>query len=144
MIEIEKPELSVWTKTGRSLRRFGSSPWNGVADNAGNALRRILLSSSWRRGGRKIEGVLHEFSYIPHVLEDTPDIILNLKKLRMKIHSQEPQILIIDAQGEGESGRRHQTPAAWRSNPDLLIATLEEERLYRITASVGRLRQRAQ
>ena len=49
----------------------------------------------------KIEGVLHEFSTIPGVVEDVTDIILNLKGLALKMDAEEPQILRIEAQGEG-------------------------------------------
>ncbi len=91
---------------------------------------------------QQIEGVLHEFSTIPHVREETPEILLNLKELRMKIHSQEPQVLIVDAQGEGEvrAGDIKAPAEVEILNPELVIATLEEGgKLYmEITAQVGR------
>ncbi len=146
MIEIEKPKIERIDKDGDD--RYGCfvvEPLErGYGTTLGNALRRILLSSLPGAAvvSVKIEDVLHEFSSIPNVLEDTPEIILNLKKLRMKIHSQEPQVLIVDAQGEGEVRASDiKAPADVEIlNPDLLIATLEEEgRLYmEITASVGR------
>jgi DNA-directed RNA polymerase subunit alpha len=107
-------------------------------------LRRILLSSLPGAAvtSVKIEGVLHEFSTIPHVREETPEILLNLKALRMKIHSQEPQVLIVDVQGEGEvrAGDIKAPAEVEILNPDLVIATLEESgKLYmEITAQVGR------
>jgi DNA-directed RNA polymerase subunit alpha len=107
-------------------------------------LRRILLSSLPGAAvtSVKIEGVLHEFSTIPHVREETPEILLNLKELRMKIHSQEPQVLIVDAQGEGEvrAGDIKAPAEVEILNPELVIATLEEGgKLYmEITAQVGR------
>lgn len=146
MIEIEKPKIERIDKDGDD--RYGCfvvEPLErGYGTTLGNALRRILLSSLPGAAvvSVKIEDVLHEFSSIPNVLEDTPEIILNLKKLRMKIHSQEPQVLIVDAQGEGEvrAGDIKAPADVEILNPDLLIATLEEEgRLYmEITASVGR------
>ncbi|MGI5876692.1 MAG: DNA-directed RNA polymerase subunit alpha, partial [Dethiobacteria bacterium] len=116
----------------------------GYGTTLGNSLRRILLSSLPGAAvvSLKIEGVLHEFSVIPHVIEDTPQIILNLKKLRLAIYSDEPQLLIIDAEGEGEVRASDiKAPADVKIlNPDLLIATLEKGgRLnMEITASKGR------
>ncbi len=146
MIEIEKPKIERIDKDGEdSYGCFVVEPLErGYGTTLGNALRRILLSSLPGAAvvSVKIEDVLHEFSSIPNVLEDTPEIILNLKKLRMKIHSQEPQVLIVDAQGEGEvrAGDIKAPADVEILNPDLLIATLEEEgKLYmEITAKVGR------
>ncbi|MEW5921209.1 MAG: DNA-directed RNA polymerase subunit alpha [Bacillota bacterium] len=146
MIEIEKPKIERVDKDGGDrYGRFVVEPLErGYGTTLGNALRRILLSSLPGAAvvSVKIEDVLHEFSCIPNVLEDTPEIILNLKKLRMKLHSQEPQVLIVDAQGEGEvrAGDIKAPADVEILNPDLLIATLEEEgKLYmEITASVGK------
>lgn len=146
MIEIEKPKIERIDKDGEdSYGCFVVEPLErGYGTTLGNALRRILLSSLPGAAvvSVKIEDVLHEFSSIPNVLEDTPEIILNLKKLRMKIHSQEPQVLIVDAQGEGEvrAGDIKAPADVEILNPDLLIATLEEEgKLYmEITAKMGR------
>ncbi len=145
MIEMEKPKIE-WVESGdRSYGRFVVEPLErGYGITLGNSLRRILLSSLPGAAvvSVKIDGVLHEFSTIPNVVEDTPEIILNLKALRLKIHSDEPQLLIVDAEGEGEVRARNiKAPSDVEVlNPDLLIATLEEGgRLYmEITASVGR------
>jgi DNA-directed RNA polymerase subunit alpha len=116
----------------------------GYGTTLGNSLRRILLSSLPGAAvvSVKIDGVLHEFSIIPHVIEDTPQIILNLKKLRLAIYSDDPQLLTIDAEGEGEVRAGDiKAPADVKIlNPDLLIATLEKGgRLsMEITASKGR------
>lgn len=145
MIEIEKPRIEWVNKDGDTYGRFVVEPLErGYGTTLGNSLRRILLSSLPGAAvtSVKIEGVLHEFSTIPHVREETPEILLNLKELRMKIHSQEPQILIVDAQGEGEvrAGDIKAPPEVEILNPDLVIATLEEGgKLYmEITAQVGR------
>ena len=75
----------------------------GFGTTLGNALRRILLSSL--RGGAvtsvKIDGVLHEFSTIPGVVEDVVDIILNVKELALAIHSDGEKTLVIDVDKEG-------------------------------------------
>jgi len=145
VIEIEKPRIEWVNKDGDTYGRFVVEPLErGYGTTLGNSLRRILLSSLPGAAvtSVKIEGVLHEFSTIPHVREETPEILLNLKALRMKIHSQEPQILIVDAQGEGEvrAGDIKAPPEVEILNPDLVIATLEEGgKLYmEITAQVGR------
>jgi DNA-directed RNA polymerase subunit alpha len=76
----------------------------GYAITIGNSLRRVLLSSL--EGAAitevKIKGVLHEFSTIPNVMEDVIILILNLKRLRFKMHSQEPQTISLSARGEKE------------------------------------------
>ena len=145
MIEIEKPKIEWVSKDEDTYGHFVVEPLErGYGITLGNSLRRILLSSLPGAAvtSVKIEGILHEFSTIPHVLEDTPEIILNLKDLRMKIHSYEPQVLIVDAEGQGEvrAGDISVPAEVEILNPELVIATLEEGgKLYmEITASVGR------
>src|SRR3990167_10310087 len=76
----------------------------GYGHTLGNSLRRIILSSLPGAAitSLRIDGVPHEFSTIPGVLEDVLTIILNLKKLRFKILSDEPQHISISAKGERE------------------------------------------
>ncbi len=145
MIEIEKPRIERVEQDGDEYGRFVIEPLErGYGTTLGNSLRRILLSSLEGAAvvSVKIDGVLHAFSTIPHVLEETPEILMNLKALRLKIHAAEPQLLIVDAEGKGEIRAKDiQAPADVEIlNPELLIATLEEEgRLYmEITASRGR------
>lgn len=144
MIEIEKPSIEVVAHTG-TYGRFVVEPLErGYGTTLGNSLRRILLSSIPGAAIRsvKIEGVLHEFSTIPGVVEDTTQIILNLKRLSLKIHSDDEKVLVIDAENGGEV-----TAADIRAdsdvdimNPDLHIATLTEgARLYvELVAGRGR------
>jgi len=75
----------------------------GYGTTLGNALRRILLSSLPGAAvtSVKIEGVLHEFSTIPGVVEDTTDIILNLKSLRLHLYANGDKVLRIEKEGEG-------------------------------------------
>ena len=75
----------------------------GYGTTLGNSLRRILLSSLPGAAvtSVQIDGVLHEFSTVPGVMEDVTEIILNLKGLSLKIHSDEEKVLEIDAEGEG-------------------------------------------
>jgi len=144
VIEIEKPKIEWVEKEGKEYGRFVIEPLErGYGTTLGNSLRRILLSSLEGAAvvSVKIDGVLHEFSTIPHVLEETPEILMNLKALRLKIHTNEPQLLIIDAEGKGEvKAKDIIAPADVEIlNPDQIIATLEEEgKLYmEITASIG-------
>lgn len=76
---------------------------SGYGMTLGNSLRRVLLTSMMGTAvsAVKIENVLHEFSTIPDVLEDVTDIILNLKELRLKSYSPEPQIVRIEKKGQG-------------------------------------------
>ncbi len=145
MIEIEKPRIEWVERNGKEYGRFVIEPLErGYGTTLGNSLRRILLSSLEGAAvvSVKIDGVLHEFSTIPHVLEETPEILMNLKALRLKIHSNEPQLLIIDAEGKGEvKAKDIKAPADVEVlNSEQLIATLEEDgKLYmEITASKGR------
>lgn len=104
----------------------GFYPGYGVT--IGNCLRRVLLSSL--EGSAitqiKIKNVQHEFSTIPGVLEDVVIILLNLKKLRFKMTSPEPQIITLSAKGEREvKGKDFKlTPFLTLSNPDSYIASL--------------------
>jgi len=94
----------------------------GYGNTIGNALRRVLLSSLV--GGAvvavKIKGVLHEFSTISYVKEDVVDIILNIKKLRFKVHTDETVRLVLRAKGEKEV-----TGADIESNSDAEVANPE-------------------
>src|SRR5690606_34969615 len=76
----------------------------------------------------RIDGVLHEFSTIPGVVEDTTDIILNLKQLLLKLHTEGPVTLRLEAEGEGEVTAAHIEHSADVEilNPDLHIATLDK------------------
>lgn len=80
----------------------GCYPGYGIT--LGNALRRVLLSSLSGAAvtGVKITGVQHEFSNVPHAMENVLDIILNLKQLRFKLHSDQPVKLFLRAKGEKE------------------------------------------
>ncbi|GGJ00859.1 DNA-directed RNA polymerase subunit alpha [Alicyclobacillus cellulosilyticus] len=135
MIEIEKPNIEIVERSD-TYGKFVVEPLErGYGTTLGNSLRRILLSSIPGAAVRsvKIEGVLHEFSTIPGVVEDTTEIILNLKRLSLRIHSDEEKVLIIDAENAGEvtAGDIRADSDVDIINPDLHIATLTEgARLY--------------
>lgn len=131
MIEIEKPKIEcIETNENNTYAKFIIEPLErGYGITLGNSLRRVLLSSLPGAAvtSVKIEGVLHEFSTIPGVVEDVTDIILNLKSLALKIYSDEPQVIRIDTTGPGEvlAADIEKNSQVEILNPDLLIATLE-------------------
>jgi DNA-directed RNA polymerase subunit alpha len=146
MIEIEKPRIeNLEVNDNGTYGKFVVEPLErGYGTTLGNSLRRVLLSSLPGAAARsvQIDGVLHEFSTIEGVYEDTTEIILNLKKLALKIHSDEEKTLEIDIEGEGvvtAADIRHDSDVEIL-NPDLHIATLSEgARLYmKINAGRGR------
>jgi DNA-directed RNA polymerase subunit alpha len=106
MIEMEKPRIEcVESAEDNSYGKFVVEPLErGYGITLGNSLRRILLSSLPGAAvvSIKIDGVLHEFTTIPGVVEDVTEIILNIKELRLKLHSESPKTLYIDFEGEGE------------------------------------------
>src|SRR5262245_41983540 len=90
--------------------RFSAQPFaRGFGTTVGNALRRVLLSSVEGAAitAVKIEGVLHEFSSIPGVVEDTIDLILNLKQIPIKLNADHPETLILRGEGAGELKAGH-------------------------------------
>ena len=106
MIEIEKPRVEcVEISEDNSYGKFVVEPLErGYGTTLGNSLRRILLSSlpGVAVNSVKIDGVLHEFSTIPGVKEDVTEIILNIKKLAVKLHADGPKTIYINHEGAGE------------------------------------------
>jgi len=146
MIEIEKPKIeTVTVSEDGTYGKFVVEPLErGYGTTLGNSLRRILLSSLPGAAvtSVQIDGVLHEFSAIPGVVEDVTEIVLNLKALSLKIHSDEEKLLEIEAEGPGTvlAGDIRGDSDVEILNPDLTIATLADgARLHmRIWANRGR------
>lgn len=137
MIEIEKPKIEiVEINEDNTYGKFVVEPLErGYGTTLGNSLRRILLSSlpGAAVSSIKIQGVLHEFSTIPGVLEDVSEIILNIKDISAIMHSDEPVMLKIEAEGPGEikAGDIITGSEVEILNKDLHIATLEDDaKLY--------------
>lgn len=112
--------------------RFSAQPFErGFATTIGNSLRRCLLSSIEGAAvtAVHIEGVLHEFSSMPGVVEDVTDVILNLRQVPIRLEGEEPKFLSLDIRGPGTvtSGDLTGDPAVEICDPDLPIATLNEE-----------------
>ena len=132
MFEFEKPRIDIAEKSqDGTYGRFVVEPLErGYGTTLGNSLRRILLSSlpGAAVSNIKVDGVLHEFSTIPGVKEDVTEIILNLKNLALKNHSDspEPKLAYIDITGEGTVYARDIKVDAdiEITNPDMPVATL--------------------
>jgi DNA-directed RNA polymerase subunit alpha len=132
LFEFEKPRIEIVEKSpDGTFGRFVVEPLErGYGTTLGNSLRRILLSSlpGAAVSNIKVDGVLHEFSVIPGVKEDVTEIILNLKKLALKNHSEspEPKVGYIEMAGEGTIYARDIKVDSdiEIANPDLPVATL--------------------
>ena len=146
MIEFEKPNIEcLEVDDTNNYAKFVCEPLErGYGVTIGNSLRRILLSSlpGCAITSAKIDGVLHEFSTVPNVVEDVPEIIVNLKSVRLKFSENEEKILRIDHKGEGEvlAGDIITDGTVEILNPDLHIATVSEGGHLKIemTADRGR------
>lgn len=144
MIEIEKPKIEiVEISENNRYGKFVCEPLDrGYGTTLGNSLRRILLSSLTGAAitSVKIDGVLHEFSTIPGVREDVTDIILNLKTLCLKMHTDEPRVLRIEALTEGEvtAGDIIADPDIEILNPELHLATVDASGSLKMELTVER------
>ncbi|NMB12190.1 MAG: DNA-directed RNA polymerase subunit alpha [Firmicutes bacterium] len=129
MLEIEKPKIECVESSDFYGKYIVEPLERGYGITLGNSLRRVLLSSLPGAAvtSIRIDGVLHEFSTVEGVVEDTTDIVLNLKELVVRLHSDEPVIVRIEAEGEGEvsAGDIIHGPDVDIVNPDLHIATLD-------------------
>ncbi len=126
VLEVEEDTLS------QEYGKFTAEPFErGFATTVGNSLRRVLLSSI--RGTAitavKIDGILHEFSTIPGVREDVTEIIMNLKQVHLKLHSEGPETIYIKAKGKGEVKAKDITVNSNVEilNPEKSIATLASD-----------------
>jgi DNA-directed RNA polymerase subunit alpha len=111
--------------------QFTAQPFErGFGTTIGNALRRVLLSSIEGAAitAVKIEGVLHEFSSIPGVVEDATDIILNLKQIPLKMNVEEPKTLHLHVEQPGEVNSRmvQEDPDVEILDKDIYVATVSE------------------
>ncbi len=123
--------------------KFVAQPFErGFATTIGTAMRRCLLSSIEGAAitNINIEGVLHEFSSIPGVVEDVTDIILNLKQIPLRLDSDEPKFLSLDvaAAGDVTAGQLGGDPQIEICDADLHVATLNEEGKLKLQAQVRR------
>ena len=146
MIEFEKPNIKcLEADDENNYAKFVCEPFErGYGITIGNSLRRILLSSLPGSAitSVKIEGVLHEFTTVPNVVEDVPEIIINLKNVRLKLDKNEEKTLRINFDGPGEvtAGDIETDGSVEVLNPDLHIATVSEggHLVIEMTADMGR------
>ena len=144
MIDIEKPKIEIAEiSDDNRYGKFICEPLErGYGTTFGNSLRRMLLSSLEGAAvtSIRIEGVLHEFSTIPGVRDDVTNIVLNLKQLCLKMEGSEPKVIRIDVEGEKEVTAADIICDADIEvlNPDLHIATLNEDGKLKIEMTVER------
>ena len=146
MIEFERPNIKcLEIDNDSNYAKFVCEPLErGYGITIGNSLRRILLSSLPGSAitSVKIDGVLHEFSTISNVVEDVPEIVINLKNVRLKLDKNEEKTLRIDVRepGEVKAGDIITDGTVEILNPDLHIATVSEGGTLKmeLTADMGR------
>lgn len=146
MIEIEKPRIDIEdVSADGSYGKFVVEPLErGYGITLGNSLRRVLLSSlpGVAATSIKIDGVVHEFSTIPGVKEDVTEIVLNIKGLDAKLHTESSKTVYIEAEGPCEvTGASIKADAEVEVlNPDLHIATVGQggKLFMEITLGKGR------
>jgi len=113
----------------------------GFGVTLGNALRRVLLSSlpGAAVSAVKIDGVQHEFSTLPGIKEDIPEVLLNLKQIRFKLHGDAPKMGMIDVRGKNEVTAADLKVDADVEvlNPELHIATLNKDGEFRGEIEIG-------
>ena len=130
MIEFEKPNIKcLAVNAEENYAKFVCEPLErGYGMTIGNSLRRILLSSLPGAAitSVKIDGIVHEFSTIPNIVEDVPEIIINLKSVRFKMHDNEQKTIKIEVDTEGEvtAGDIITDSSVEVLNKDLHIATV--------------------
>ncbi len=125
-LEVEKETLTPF------YGKFIAEPLErGFGITIGNSLRRVLLSSIQGAAitSVKIDGVLHEFSTVPGIKEDVTDIILNLKEVRLKLHTEGPKTIRVKAEGPMvlKAGDIITDDAVEILNPDHYLATLSKD-----------------
>lgn len=125
--------------------QFIAEPFEaGYGHTLGNSLRRVLMSSleGAAISSVKIEGAQHEFSTLPGVVEDVTDIILNLKKVKLKVADRETRILFINVKKSGDvtAGDIQLESGVEIVNPDQVICTLDKEQKFEaeLEVKVGR------
>ena len=125
--------------------RFVAEPFEtGYGHTIGNSLRRVLLSSLEGAAitSVKIDGAMHEFAAIDGVVEDVTDIVLNLKKLKFRSHSREPQTLLFSAHKEGAvtAADIQLNQNVELINPDQIICTLDKKKKFEmeLEGKIGR------
>ncbi len=131
MLVIQRPKIESINEEEENRQKFSVSPLEpGFGHTLGNSLRRTLLSSIPGAAITQVnfDDAIHEFDVIEGVYEDVTDILLNLKDVVVRLDSDEPAVLRLDAQGSGEvtAGQFSQSADVEVLNQDLVIATLSQ------------------
>jgi len=139
---IKPTKLDIQLSEDKTKAKIIAEPLEkGYGLTLGNSLRRILLSSI--RGSAvtavQIDGVLHEFTSIKGVREDVTDIVLNIKSLALKAHTEIPKKLVLDVKGPGEIKANKITESSDIEilNPDLIICNLDENTKFHMELTVN-------
>jgi DNA-directed RNA polymerase subunit alpha len=139
----ERIQLEESSRTG-TFGRFIVQPLEkGFGTTIGNSMRRVLLSSlpGYAITALKVEGVQHEFSTIPGVVEDVPEMILNLKQARLKLINKKSNRVLVSLRGPREFTAKDiqdASPDLEVLNPGLHIATLNAEANFELDLRIGR------
>ncbi len=133
MEQIPLPKNITSQETGQYRAKIMIEPcYPGYGTTLGNSLRRVLLSSlpGSAISAVKVNGVDHEFSTLPGVVEDMVDIILNIKQIRLKVYASEPVKLHLKVSGEKKvtAGDISVTSDVKILNPDLILMTLTDKK----------------
>jgi DNA-directed RNA polymerase subunit alpha len=131
-------EESTATET---FAKFTAEPFEtGYGHTIGNSLRRVLLSSLEGAAitSLKIDGAMHEFTAVDGVVEDVTDIVLNLKKIKFKAHTREPQTLLLSVHKEGDvtAGDIKLNQNIELVNPDQMICTLDKKKKFEMELEI--------
>ena len=131
MLVIQRPKIESINEEEENKQKFSVSPLEpGFGHTLGNSLRRTLLSSIPGAAITQVnfDDAIHEFDVIDGVYEDVTDILLNLKDVVVRLDSDEPAVLRLDAQGPGEvtAGQFSQTADVEVLSEDLVVATLSQ------------------
>jgi DNA-directed RNA polymerase subunit alpha len=131
MLVIQRPKIESINEEEENKQKFSVSPLEpGFGHTLGNSLRRTLLSSIPGAAITQVnfDDAIHEFDVIDEVYEDVTDILLNLKDVVVRLDSDEPAVLRLDAQGPGEvtAGQFSQTADVEVLSEDLVVATLSQ------------------
>ena len=143
MLELQLPTRHDWAAQDRTYGKLTIEPFEpGFALIVGNAYRRVLLSAIHGAAATwlKIENVLHEFSHLPGVTEDTLDIMMNLQKVVFALHVNRPKILRLKAQGAGQvtAGDFEKDADVDILSPEVPLATLDKDGVLEMEVCVER------
>ncbi|HYA68484.1 MAG TPA: DNA-directed RNA polymerase subunit alpha, partial [Acidimicrobiales bacterium] len=143
MLIIQRPTVEAIGEEEDNRQRFAVGPLEpGFGHTLGNSIRRTLLSAIPSAAVTQVrfDDALHEFTTLPGVKEDVTDVILNLKDIVLRVHSDEPVVLRCDKRGPGDvtAGDLQLTSDVEVLNPQLHIASLNAKGRLAIDVTVER------